>query len=657
MTDTLTIKTFADAEARLAESLPGYQRRPQQQALAAAVEESIATGRHLIAEAGTGTGKSLATAIPAILSGQRTVISTATKALQDQVANKDLPFLAEHLGVHFTYALLKGRSNYLCQAAALDPNVESVSTIAQIRRRMDEDDFDGERDSLGFEVENRDWTKVTVSSEECMGRKQCPFGETCYAERAKARAQASNVVVVNHALLLTDLKVRMVTDGHGSMLGSYDALILDEAHEFEEYALGAFSTRTTQAGVLALTTEVRNWAARYGIADEVTEANASVLAANSALWEALAPGRLRPGDILDNEDVWAEMAISLTRLAEAVAAADLNHVGSEDIKKARSRKDILSRRSRYLSQTIVDIATASDDDLVRWVEDETTRRGDTVRTIKSAPIDVSPILRAGLFGGEDRSPVVLVSATIAVGGKFDFVAGRLGVDDYTGLDVGTPFDYGRQARLYVPREMPAPAGSDRLAWESLAPVEILDLIRASRGRALVLFTSNRQMRAVHESIASRIEADGFEVHMQGDAPNKILAERFKSDVDSVLFATRSFFTGVDFPGETLSLVIIDKLPFAAPNDPIMEARSELIERRGGNSFADLVVPSMSLVLAQGFGRLIRTVTDRGVVAILDSRLLTKGYGKKILRSLPSAPVIEKVSEVEAFFADEEADHG
>lgn len=652
MTDTSTIKTFADAETRLADTLPGYQSRPQQQALAAAVEHSFFTGEHLVSQAGCGTGKSLATAIPAILSGRRTAISTATKALQDQVANKDLPFLAEHLGVPFTYALLKGRSNYICRAAAMDDNADQVSTIVQIRQRMEQDDFDGERDNLGFDIEGRDWVKVTVSSEECPGRKQCPFGDECYAEQAKSRAQQANVVVVNHALLLTDLKVRIVTDGHGSMLGDFDALVVDEAHEFEDYAVSAFSTRTTQASVLGLTTEIRNWVARYNLAEEIAEANRDLLGATSALWETLEPGRLRPATIIENEDAWADMAIALNTLAEAITTADLGRVPTDDVKRARARKDILGRRARNLAQTFVDIATASDDDLVRWVEDESTRRGDTVRAIKSAPVDVSPILREHLFAAEDPVPVVLVSATIAVGGDFSFVAGRLGVDDYRGLDVGTPFDFERQARIYVPREMPAPAGSDRLAWESLAPVEILDLVRASRGRALVLFTSVRQMRAVHESIAARIEADGYEVLMQGDAPNKVLAENFKADVDSVLFATKSFFTGVDFPGETLSLVIIDKLPFAAPNDPIMEARSETVERRGGNSFADLVVPSMSLVLAQGFGRLIRTVTDRGVVAILDSRLLTKGYGKKILRSLPKAPVIEKIAEVEDFFAEE-----
>jgi ATP-dependent DNA helicase DinG len=644
-------RTYADAEQKLAANLPGYEVRPQQQKLAAAVERALADGTHLIAEAGCGTGKSFATAIPAILAGKRVAISTATKALQDQIAAKDMPFLAEHLGVPFNYALLKGRSNYLCKAQLLSDDAGSVANLPAIMQR-DADgtgvDFDGTREELGVEVTDIEWSKLTISSDDCPGKKKCPFGATCHAETAKRNALQANVVIVNHALLMTEMKLQMATDGMATMLGPVDAVIVDEAHELEEYALSMFSSRITEIGLRKFATEVRNWVRENNLDDAIVDQGDEVMAAVNQLWAILEPGRVRPATILENEAEWGNLAIGLQAYAKLITEADLGNVPDFAYERAATRKQALAQRATRISGQVVDMVIASGSELVRWVEEETNRRKDgKFLVLKSAPIDISSILRATLF----EIPTVLVSATIQVDGSFEYVAGRLGVDEYDSLDVGTPFDFETQARLYVPRELPIPSGATRNQWEALAAERTRELVLASKGRALLLFTSTKQMKDVYETIAHRLP---YTTLMQGQAPNKQLAEQFKSETDSVLFATRSFFTGVDFGGETLSLVVIDKLPFPVPTEPITEARCEVIRARGGDDFKDYTIPVMSLILAQGFGRLIRTKGDAGVVAILDPRLVTKGYGSKIIRSLPDARKVEQLSDVEAFFAELEA---
>lgn len=636
-------RTFADAEVVLAEALPGYESRPQQQSLAEAIERALDEEVHLIAEAGCGTGKSFATAIPAILSGKRVLMATATKALQDQIATKDLPFLAEHLGVDFHFAVLKGRSNYLCKAKVHSPEVaEQVVSIRSVRERMEDLSFNGERDDLGFAIENREWVNLTTSADECPGRKTCPWGDECYAEFAKREALAADIVVVNHALLMTDL---VISGGHGAMLGPVDAIVVDEAHELEEYALNALSSRFTEVGLRNFATEVRNFANSHLVnGDAVVDLADDLSAAINQLWAIIEPGRLRPSAIVEHADEWVEMANTLTALHEALKEGVLEDKHDD---KVAGRKAILVQRARKTSESFVDIVASADDQLVRWIEEETTRRGEKRLIIQAAPIDIAPILRTILF---ERTPTVMVSATLAVDGKFEYIAGRLGVDlvGYRSLNVGTPFDFQSQSALYVPAHLPIPSGSTRDAWASMAINEMLELVRISEGRALLLFTSIAQMRSAYEMISPRIEHLCL---MQGDAPNKFLAEEFKRDVHSVLFATRSFFTGVDFPGETLSLVVIDKLPFPVPTEPLVEARCEIIKSRNGNDFSEYTVPVMSLVLAQGFGRLIRTQTDRGVVAILDPRLTSKGYGKRIIRSLPDARLIEHQGQVRDFFAE------
>lgn len=642
---TVRPSTFAEAEVNLAASLPGYESRSQQRALAASVESSIANRTHLLAEAGCGTGKSLGYLIPAILSGQRVVVSTATRALQDQVAHKDLPFLAEHLGVSFTYALLKGRSNYVCVNKIEATDAADLPNRARILNAVRTEGFNGERDGLGFEVSDREWMQIAAESEDCRSF-DCRLNKDCFAERAKDRAADADVVVVNHALYMTDLIVKEVTFGNASLIGPHRVVIFDEAHEVEEYAGKALGATFKEAGIRALVTEVRNFGHRWvpDHEDALNAAGAEVLTALTNLWAVLEPGRIRQATLLEHGDEFIDFANALFGLHETLNVRGLlEKVPSavvEDVKKKRER---LLGRSESTTKRFHNIVTASFDDLVRWVE----RDGDKT-VLRSAPIDVAPFLSKHVF--DTDVVAVLASATLSVDGKFGYIAGRLGIEEFDAVDVGTPFDYSTQAALYVPESLPDPA-KDRAAWANMATLEMLDLIKASEGRALVLFTSITEMRNAYEMISARVP---FRCLMQGQKPNKVLAEEFDADIHSVLFATKSFMTGVDMPGETCSLVIVNKMPFPVPTEPLTEARCEAIKRRGESDFAEYTIPVMTLTLKQAFGRLIRHRNDKGVVAILDPRLKTKGYGRKILKSLPSAPVVTTLSDVEIYFKDLEA---
>lgn len=623
----VSIRTFAEAETRLAQALPGYESREPQQVLAQRIETAINTETDLIAEAGCGTGKSFATAIPAILSGRQVVMATATKALQDQLAQKDIPFLAEHLGVPFTYALLKGRSNYLCLSSLFDADAPEIKRVVDERGS----EISGERSDFG-EISDQLWREVTISSEECPGKKTCAYGEQCYAELAKERAMTANLVVTNHAMLITDMRVKVMSDGNGAMLPDYDVLIVDEAHELEDYAVSMLSSRYTEVGLRNTLAEAVTFAHRSFTDDDaesVTEAVAAAQEAATALFEVLEEGRLRVGDIAEHEDVWVGFILAHRAVIEVFNNCQVATVDD----KAKTRRSVINGKLRKIDSDFTGIATSGDFNVVRWVEAyETHRRRDVRKQIVAAPVDVSQILAEQLW---PNSTNILTSATLAVSGSFGYVASRLGLIGYDSLMVDSPFDFDSQARIYVPDHLPIPSGSTKEQWSQMAHNEMLDLVKGVGGGALLLFTSTRELRSAVDRIGHRL---GVPFHYQGEPgwTNKALAEWFKDETDGVLFATRSFMTGVDFPGDTLRLVVIDKLPFPVPTEPVTEARTELIEHRGGNSFGEYVMPVMTLVLLQAFGRLIRSKSDTGTVAILDPRLVTKGYGKKILRSLPGA---------------------
>ena len=648
-TTPVRIRTFEEASARLAESLPNYERRLPQDRLATFVEQRFADGRHGLAEAGCGVGKSLGYLIPSVLSGERVVVSTATKALQDQIANKDLPFLAERLGVPFTHAILKGKSNYLCRSRLVDAGTDDPELAKRIYETIDAHAADEHflAEQTDFEIEDGLWRYLTISTDDCPGKKLCPFGEECFSERAKAYAKEADVVVVNHALFLTDLSIRDATDGKISMLGDYRTVIFDEAHELEEYATTIWGKSIQLSQFEFLRNEVRRFGARSGEQSQADEISDLMLDAAKTLFNATHNETVRLsidalvvlGDkIIDLSD---QLGICYEFISDYDSKSD-----DEKAKKERLLRNIANKRNIVASLLAADPHT-----YVRYTEMVQGKNGKPdFKIIKIAPVDVSDELRRALFGdGEHQA--LLVSATLTVEGEFGWVAGRLGIDQFDSVNVGTPFDYQTQARLYVPVSMPSPSGSTRLEWESKSIEEMERLVLASNGRALLLFTGIKQMNAAFDALSARLPYACFK---QGQAPNAELAADFMADVHSVLFATRSFFTGVDFQGEACSLVVIDKLVFDVPTDPIVSARCDLIDSRHGarQSFGLYSIPKMSLTLAQGFGRLIRHREDRGVVAILDSRLVTKGYGKKILRSLPDSPIIGSLGDVEQFFGEQ-----
>lgn len=599
------------------------------------------------------TGKSLGYLIPALLSGKRVVVSVTTKALQSQLANKDLPFLEEHLGVDFSWCVLKGRSNYLCVNRLALVTDRDVPDLPEITRLMQDPGFDGLNDTIstaiGHEVPYSSWSLICADSEECSDNNCSP--STCYAERARAAARASDLVIVNHALFFTDLVLKSYgnsnTAGGGGMLGAYDAVVFDEAHEMEEIAGNTLGGEVSEGAFNSALSQIRRWARDHADdeGESLGEPMSNVARTTGALFGLLEDGRLTDGRIAGVANELGALYEALVALRTALYETKIEHAPDHD--KAYKRKRSLLRRINSIDQRMSDIVGAPQTEIVRWVETTRTRRGETRKVIKLAPILVAPFLYQHLF---TKTPCVLVSATLAVKQSFSHICQRLGIPaPFEGLDVGTPFDYRTQGRLYVATRLPEPKGADQAAWQAGATAEISALIKASKGRALVLFTSVAHMRQTAQALA--VTCTEFDIRQQYDAPTGELTEWLKDhnpERPRVLLATKSFFTGVDIPGEALSLVIISKMPFPVPTEPLTAARMEAIEAAGGSSFRDYTIPVMSLVLQQATGRLIRHRGDKGVVAILDPRLVSKSYGKQIIRDLPPMTPTYDLAEVEAF---------
>lgn len=667
----MPMRTFADFEAVLADALPGYESRAPQQRLAEGVERVFTKPEHFTAytgpdedypdwtrpglchflgQAGTGTGKSLGYLIPALLSGKRVVVSVTTKALQSQLASKDMPFLSKHLDRPISWTVLKGRSNYLCINRLALVTANDVPELPRITALIQGDpDFDGERDTitqaLGGEVAYTSWNLIAAESEECADNNCDP--NTCYAEKARKRARESQVIIVNHALFFTDLSLKSY--GKGGMLGEYDAVVFDEAHEMEEVAGSTLGGSLSEGAFASLTNQVRRWAREYAD-DDGDSLNAPITNLSGAvqdLFPVLEEGRLTDGKIEAAAEQFGEIYTALAAFRTALYETAIEHTSDHD--RAYKRKRSLMRLANSVEDRLVTIITGAQTEHVRWIEIERTRRGESRSVIKIAPIKVAPFLYRWLFS---KTPCVLVSATLAVKGSFDFICQRLGIPMHEGIDVGTPFDYPTQGRIYVPVHLPEPKGADQGEWQAMATNEISRLVRASRGRALVLFTSVAHMR--QSAAALKVMNSDLDFKMQYDAPTGELTAWLKDHAEGqpgrVLLATKSFFTGVDIPGEALSLVVVTKMPFPRPGEALTDARCEAIEAAGGNAFGDYTIPVMSLVLQQATGRLIRHRSDRGVVAILDPRMVSKGYGKRILSDLPPMARVTDLTQVEEFLA-------
>lgn len=656
--------SFAEAQEALAASLPGYTRREHQMKMAEVIEQIIA-GESLLGEghshgliqAGTGTGKSLAALIPLIMSGGRSVVATATKALQRQYALKDLPFLEEHLGVPFTWAVLMGRGNYPCHVQIEDMKAPTPGQARVIATVEELSASDAVRDLKVITREDfpalpdEEWRPFSMSADECPGASRCPFGDVCLAERAKRKAAEADVVITNTAYLLQDLKLRLQSAGNVALLGEVDRVVIDEAHTLPDAATGALEDTLGEGSIVKLSRDLAGYMDRQGLDVLLAEL---IEPAASALWNQLTVRyldfmKVKAGGKHDPMPLplgtltgpLGEYFIALYQAVRSAREEVLSQrVETEREKVARAR--LLNRSGRLLAR-VEAFTTDPEDKTVRWalIESRTTARGDKRERLllNSAPVSVGPFLRDALWG---KLQTIMISATLATGTDFSFIERTVGLgkEEARLYDAGTPFDYPVQALLFTPdRNQPEPTFKTMPAWRSYAQAATKYLVTESRGGALLLFTSRSAMNESYEALAGDFRQQGLHVMRQGDTTTSELVRVMKEDGNAVLFALRTFFEGIDIQGDALRLVIMDKLPFAVPTDLVHKAREEALIRETGNRWAGfdkLSVPQMVLVLTQGFGRLIRHAEDRGVVAILDPRLSSKPYGKKILGMLPPA---------------------
>ena len=632
-------------QGAIAANHPFYEHRPGQIAMAQAIADTVEKNGHLCVEAGTGTGKTLAYLLPVIFSHKRVVISTATKNLQEQLFYKDIPFLEKALGRKLSVCYMKGRSNYLCwskldemDGGAYLFSPQDPQYLESIKRWAHETET-GDRAELAELPEDfLLWHHLDARRETCTGQK-CRNFDTCFITRVRQKALESDIIVVNHHLFFADLALRQ--GDFGSVLPDYSILVFDEAHELEEVATQYFGVVVSNYIIEELVRDTDRVLAETGGATDFLLDQLAKLAETSREFFSgfqsktgrfvLVPlgtgaGIRRGPQGVEN---FAESYRALRIQLEVVRAALGNLQVKDDSIEA------LIRRSMELEDELAAILESESRENVYWCE----VRGRGV-FIWASPINIAPILADRLFSCVDCS--VLTSATLSTGGNFSFVKSRLGVAAAGELLVPSHFDFKRQAIFYVPRNIPEPREA---GWVDGACNELEMILEASEGRAFILFTSYSQMEQVYQSLKDRLS---FPAMIQGEKSKSALLQSFRSTPNAVLFATSSFWQGVDVQGEQLSCVVVDKLPFSVPSDPVVAARIGQINESGGNAFYDYQIPAATILLKQGLGRLIRSKTDRGILALLDKRILTKSYGKEFLRSLPPAPLTRDPEEVRTF---------
>ena len=647
-----------DLDAAFA-ALPGLTERAVQRRMAAAVAEALEAQAPLLVHAPTGVGKSLGYLVPIVAAERRAIVATATKALQSQLIERDLPRLADAFGT--TSALAMGRGNYACWArmealvaatrlaatAAEEAALEVAAWAAESPTGSRLDAPPGVRDDV--------WDLVSTSGEDCPGQKGCAFHQRCFAERAREEAREVDVVVTNHHLLLLELELRAMSDAPGVMLPEVDVIVVDEAHRLADHAADLYGVTVT--------------AARMGRAGAAADAAAKAAGMRTD-WSRRLRGRfqelaadLYPGPVLPGGRAQATLTAALTPLGNDLQTMlatlkDLGDPGDEATALLAAR-----RRLRALARDLERLAApparaggqeaepappggdgpprprpaAPAGDLAVWVEEG---RGGA-RVIRSALVEPGPVLEGVLW---DRVPAaVACSATLAVAGSLEVAARTLGVAEPATVVAASPFDFRANALLYVPRAVPQPSSD---GFQAAAERELVSLVEASRGRALVLCTS---WRAV-ESFAAALAQLPYELLVQGDDVPARLAARFRDEVASVLVATRTFFEGFDVPGESLSLLVLDRLPFPRPDDPLLAERGRRVEAKGASRFSEVWLPAAAVSLQQALGRLVRSETDRGVMAVLDRRLADAGYRAALLASLPPARLTRSIDDVRSFFA-------
>ncbi len=620
----------------LARCHPQYEFRAGQLEMAEAVEQAFREKQHLVIEAGTGTGKTLAYLIPAIRSGRRIVISTGTKNLQEQLFFKDIPFLQEHLGREIRATYMKGRANFLCRQKLYDlegqpvlKGLEELDHYARIRD-WEKTTETGDRAELDWLPDQSElWTRMDARAEACTGKKCAQF-ERCFITKMHQRAAAADLIIVNHHLFFADLAVRQ--DDFGSIIPDYSAIIFDEAHELEDVASQYFGVQVSNYRLDELARDTENTLRLKNLGGKRLSRLLRQLRSHSQEFFGLFPdgeGRYP----FDNRAEFLERH----RQPYDALLAGLKSLETELASLREKPEEIhnLIRRAAEIRTALAFLLESPDRRYVFWYE----RRGRGV-FLQATPIDVSEILRERLFDRYDT--IILTSATLAVGGHFDYLKARLGLRAAREKVLPHGFDYARQAVLYVPERLPDIRAPEFVA---AAAGEIAALLQASRGRAFVLFTSYAQMKEIYERVAKLVH---FPLLLQGTAPKTTLLDRFRRKPGAVLFATASFWQGVDVQGPQLSAVIIDRLPFAVPTDPVVAARIRALTEDGHNAFVEYQIPEAIIALKQGFGRLIRARSDRGLLAILDNRILRKQYGRLFFASLPPYTVTSERDAVRRF---------
>ncbi len=634
-----------------------YEYRGGQIKMAEAVLRAFEEKKHLIVEAGTGTGKTMAYLVPAIAAAlakkQRVIISTGTKNLQEQLMEKDIPFLQKVMPKKFTAAYMKGRSNYAClykiKKAENQPILEGLDEMDYFDevRHWSRETETGDRAELVNLPENISfWSRINAKSETCLGQK-CPDFEPCFITRMRQRADEADIVIVNHHLFFADLNVR--GNQYGKVLPDYGAVIFDEAHLIEDIAADYFGFQISSFQIDELVRDADSLPITDAVATrDLTKLCAKIIGLADQFWVRFIQTRGQDGRFPLVPNAFAERDqkgdVQPTPLGEAYFALDnalerletAVDVHAEELTEAES----LLKRVRQTRFDLEFIVTQSEKNYVYWLE----KRGRGM-FLRASPIDVSKLLQEKLF--EKTETVILTSATLSANGKFNFIKDRLGLEEEKTETLLAPsaFNYEKQAIIYIPKAMPDPRAPE---YNQMAAAEIVKILGITQGHAFVLCTSNFSMNTLYELVSMRVN---YPCLVQGSMSKAGLLDRFRKTSNAVLFATSSFWQGVDVRGEQLSCVIIDKLPFAVPSDPIVAARTRFIDENGGKSFFDYSVPQAVITLKQGIGRLIRSKTDKGVIALLDTRLRTKSYGRDFLNSLPRMKITSELKDVANIFND------
>jgi ATP-dependent DNA helicase DinG len=641
----------------LSRTHPAYEFRRGQLQMAQAVEQALSEKRHLIVEAGTGTGKTLAYLVPVIRSGKRVIISTGTKNLQEQLFYKDIPFLEQALFPNgegkLSVCYMKGRSNYLCRKKLYDltdqPVLSGLDEIEHYRAiaAWEKATQTGDRAELAALPEaSALWHKLDARAETCIGQK-CSSWDKCFITEMHRRAMESDIIIVNHHLFFADLAIKQQAEDapDAGILPEVGAVIFDEAHELEDVAGSYFGISVSNARIEELCRDVEISLQRNHLLSASLSGAVKTLRERSMFFFALLPKGQGRFAFENRRDFLEENGEEFMALQQA-----LSRIGSELEKLPSKPEEVFNfaRRAQELQVQMGFLMESEDRNTVFWIERRNARGATGVPArpsgnvfLQATPIDVSPILKSCLF--DKLECAVLTSATLAVGHGFDYIRKRIGLEYVRESVLPSHFDYQNQAMLYVPPDLPDPRTPQ---FAAKAADRIRKILEITRGRAFVLFTSYAQMNEIYQRLLGEVE---FPLLLQGDAPKMALLEEFRLTPNAVLFATSSFWQGVDVQGEQLSCVIIDRLPFAVPSDPVVAARVRAIDGEGGNAFFQYQVPAAVITLKQGFGRLIRSLHDRGLLALLDNRILKKQYGRVFLESLPNYRKTTEIMDVEKFF--------